>query len=302
MFSQCSQLAVRHLKVAQVLFVIVLQMFSIQLIARGNSQKEIPRSIISDDFIKNRPKSKAKATSHTPKTSRIYRLASKPRTRPAAESSSDTLQLGLTIWKLQPVNSGVDRSTRENRRRQLERIAKRVEADTQFHEGDLLRLSIESPRTGYLYVINRDWFADGTSGETNLIFPERGEDNRLEAGKLINIPAEDQAPFRASPKSNQAGELLTIVVTSSPLPLPLSKDPLPISSTQLLDWEERWGGLSERFEMKGGAGEARTRQERQAAKGTRQLTRDDPSPQTIYLVTPKSSDGLLFNLMLSYVR
>jgi hypothetical protein len=180
-----------------------------------------------------------------------------------------------------------------------------VEADHQFREGDLLRLSIESPWGGYLYVIDRDWFTDGSSGgETNLIFPVRGEDNRLEAGKLIDIPAEHNAPFKASPKPNQAGEMLTIIITSAPITLPLSKQYLPVSSTQLLAWEGKWGGMTERFEMNGGAGETRTIAEQQAASptGIRQLTRDDPAPQTIYFLTPKSRDGLLFNLRLSYAR
>ena len=65
-----------------------------------------------------------------------------------------------------------------------------------------------------------------------------------------------------------------------------------------------WSGMTERFEMNGGAGETRTIEEQQAASptGIRQLTRDDPAPQTIYLLKPRSGDGLLFNLLLSYVK
>jgi hypothetical protein len=165
-------------------------------------------------------------------------------------------------------------------------------------------LSIESPRPGYLYVINRDWFTDGSTGETNLIFPVRGEDNRLRAGRLIDIPPETEAPFRATPKPNQAGERLTIIVTSVPLQLPLSRNPLPITNTQLLDWERRWSAMSDRYEMNDGAGQTRTIEEQQAAaiRRNRQLTRDDPGPQTIYVLTPKNRQGLLFNVMLSYVR
>ena len=275
------------------LFLIVISMVSIQLIALASLQEEIPRSIVSDDFVKNRPKSRAKAKGHTPKSSRIYRLASSPRTRPVGESDSDIWQLGVTIWKLQ-----------RDRSRQLERVSKRVAADTKFHEGDLLRISIESPRGGYLYIIDRDWFTDGSSGETNLIFPVRGEDNRLKPGKLIDIPTEDEESFKATPKPNQAGELLTIIVTLSPLQLPLSNNPLPITNAQLSDWEKRWSAITDRYEMNDGAGQTRTIEEQQAAAtgGTRQLTRDDPSPQTIYRLVPKNRDGVLCNLMLSYVR
>ena len=279
MSSQCSRL-----------FLIAVSIVSLQLIALAGLQEDIPRSIKSDDFTKDRPRSKRRGPPAGP---RIYRLASTPRTRPAGESSSAIFQVGLTIWKLQPDPS-----------RQLERIAKRVEADSKFREGDLLRLSIESPRAGYLYVIDRDWFTDGSGGETNLIFPVRGEDNRLVAGKLIDIPAERETPFKASPKSNQVGEMLTIIVTKVPLRLPLSKDPLPITSTQLSDWEKRWSAMPDRYEMEDGAGQTRTIQEQQAAepRGTRQLTRDDPGPQTIYRLSPKTNEAFLFNVLLSYVR
>jgi len=166
----------------------------------------------------------------------------------------------------------------------------------------LIRLSIESPRGGYLYVVDRDWFTDNTpGGETNLIFPQHGEDNRLRAGKLIDIPATKDEPFKASPKANQAGEMLTIIITLAPLPLALSDDPLPISKTQLTAWERKWSGMTERFEMNGGVGETRTIEEFEAT-GTRQLTRNDPAPQTIYLLTPRSHGGLLFNLLLSYMK
>jgi Domain of unknown function (DUF4384) len=270
-----------------------------QLAILGSPQKETPRAIISDDFTKARPQAKKRRNSagHSRKSSRAYHLASTPLDR----FGLDTLQLGVTLWKLQRV---VGYSTLETRRPEARFTATRVEADAPFRQGDLLRISFESPRAGYLYVIDRDWFTDGSSGETNLIFPVRGDDNRLYPGRLIDIPAEDQKPFRANPKPNQAGELLTIIVTSAPLPLPISSEPLRISNGQLLEWNRRWSNLIERFEMNDGAGQTRTIEERQAAarKGMRQLTRDDPAPQTIYRITPTSGDGLLFNLLLSYVQ
>lgn len=267
----------------------LLLIFAVSLSLVAHAQQPKDRSITSDDFNKTRPQPKKRTG--PPKKPRQYRLASEPLAKPLALSSPSTLKAGVTLWKVQRVGDGP--STRE--------IAKRVEADMQFYEGDLLRLSIESPRSGYLYVIDRDWFTDGSSGETKLIFPREGEDNRLEAGKLIDIPAQHGAPFKASPKAGQAGEMLTIIVTSSPLSLSLSSKELPISSAQLAEWETMWSGMTERFEMINGSGEVRTLAEEEAT-GTRQLTRDDPAPQTIYVLTPRSNDGLLFNLLLSYVR
>jgi len=264
------------------------------------SSQEYTRAITADDFTKARPKSKQPGKRGKPKR-RSYRFASTPQTGPVDSSDQQRLQLGVTIWKLQPIN--------QNRFglahvRQDQWLAKRVEADTAFRVGDLLRLSIESPRPGYLYIIDSDWYADGSLGETNLIFPRLGENNRLEPGKLIDIPAQDQPPFRATPKANQAGESLIFIVTATPIPLPVYQMTLPISESQLMIWKESWGAFTERLELNGGAGQARTLSEQRAAAptGARQLTREDPGPQTIFLLTPRSSHGFLFNLNLSYIR
>ena len=270
------------------IFILILAI-SLPLLAHPQDPKD--RSITSDEFTKPRRKSPQSLQS---KKTRTYRLTSEPLAKPLNISSPRTLKAGVTLWKVQRVGEGP--SAKE--------VAQRVEASHQFHEGDLLRLTIESPRTGYLYVIDRDWFSDNTAGETKLIFPVHGEDNRLEAGKLIDIPAEHDQPFKASPKPGQAGEMLTIIITSSPLSLPLAKSELPISSGQFAEWERMWSGMTERFEMNDGAGAVRTIEEQQAASptGIRQLTRNDPPPQTIYLLKPRSGNGLLFNLLLSYVK
>jgi len=250
------------------------------------------RSIKSNDFTDTRPKAKRRTGTH--EKPKIYHQASPPLAKPLDKSIPSTLKVGVTIWKVERVREGDS----------MKEVGRRVEVDTKFHEGDLLRLSIESPRAGYLYVVDRDSFTDGSSGETNLIFPLLGEDNKLEAGKLIDIPASHDTPFKASPKANQTGEMLTIIVTSAPLSLPLSKKFLPITGAQLAEWEKMWSGMTERFEMDGGVGLTRTIEEQEAASptGIRQLTRDDPSPQTIYYLSPRSRDGLYFNLPLTYVR
>lgn len=264
-------------------------LFSLRFVIAATPQQVTPRSIVSEYFTKNRPGANKRTKSAR---KGIYRLASKP----LPSGTSEKLQIGVTIWKLQRSNAAYSNPG------ESQWIARRVEADTRFREGDVLRLSIESPRFGYLYVIDRDWFTDGSSGEIKLIFPTRGEDNRLQAGKLIDIPGENRLPFKATPASNQSGELLTIIVTSAPLSLPLSEDSLPVSSQQLEEWEDSFGCQSERFELIGGAGQVRSIEEQLAAssRGARQLTRYDPGPQTIYFLAPRSSEGFLFNLMLSY--
>ena len=110
--------------------------------------------------------------------------------------------------------------------------------------------------------------------------------------------------MKASPALNQSGEVLSIIVTNKPLSLPLTNDVLPISRTQLQEWEKVWGGSTEIWEMEGGAGEAWTPAEKQAAAktGTRQLTRDDPPPQTIYRVSTTDNKAMLVNVRLRYAK
>ncbi len=122
----------------------------------------------------------------------------------------------------------------------------RIEADTPLNIGDHVRLTIESPRPGFLYIIDREQYADGSFGEPMMIFPTlhtRGGDNRVAPGKLIDIPAqEDQySYFTAQPTGNrrdQIAEVLTIILVSQPLPVQIGDQPLKITSTQVASWEK----------------------------------------------------------------
>lgn len=293
-----TQLTRKSLEISLVLATFITA--GIQQAPNVGAQCDTRRDIISDDFLKHRP---GRGKRNGPKPCDMYRLA----TKATKQFDRSRLQIGLTIWRLEQVTAGssVDsRAVVETDRNRLQWIPKRVEADARFNEGDSLRLSIESPRAGYLYVVDRDLLADGSYGETNLIFPTEGEDNRLAAGKLIDIPEQGEPPFKATPKPKQSGELLTFIVTSAPLPLPLSRGPLPISKDQLADWEQKWRADGDRFEMNGGAGRTRTQAEQLAAShnSTRQLTREDPLPQTIYSLVPKNRNAFLFDVVLSYVR
>jgi hypothetical protein len=284
------------------------------------------RTIVSDDFTKHRkgtasvePRTKASGaqssnnTPSRPRASRKYRLASSTasKTKPISRTTAVS-QLGITIWRLRPVkanDTGARVLVRE-KGKASDWVPERAEADATFREGDHVRLSIEAPGAGYLYVIDRDLFADGTTGGAMLIYPWAnmlGGDNEMRPGKLVDIPAQEDDPsyFTARLSSpDQVGEILTLIVTSAPLDLPISDKPFQISNIQVAKWEQMWAGQNERFEMEGGAGEAWTKQEQQAAarKGTRQLTRDDPAPQTIYRISAGDNKAVLVNVRLRYAK
>jgi hypothetical protein len=93
----------------------------------------------------------------------------------------------------------------------------RIDEATPLRAGDRVRLSIESlSRDGYLYVIDREQYSDGTTGEPLLVFPtlKNGENNKVKAGRLVYIPS-IEGKFRITPRQSekvQTAELITIKV------------------------------------------------------------------------------------------
>jgi hypothetical protein len=95
---------------------------------------------------------------------------------PSAQAVGGEL-IGVTFWRLRAATASDDQS----KPRLLVQNApgpyllERVEADTPFSEGQLVRLSLEVPPAGdsYLYVIDREVYADGKRGDPRLIFPSQ---------------------------------------------------------------------------------------------------------------------------------
>jgi hypothetical protein len=186
-----------------------------------------------------------------------------------------------------------------------------VPANAGLAEGDRVRLSIEAARTGYLYVINREQYADGTLGEPYLIFPTTrtlGGDNQVKIGRLIDIPAqEDSPPFFTLRRSraDQVGESLTVIVTKSPLDeLQIGATAQRLSAELVARWEKTWGGQAGRLELSDGAGKLWTKEEKEAgASAARLLKAAAPNPQTLYyLPGVKSDKPLLIKVQLQYRR
>jgi hypothetical protein len=85
-----------------------------------------------------------------------------------------------------------------------------VDADTVFHAGDRIRLSVEVNDAGYLYIVNR-----GSSGTWKVLFPSpeiAGGDNRVERGKRYLIPSGYTFTFDEQP----GVEKLFLIVSRQP--------------------------------------------------------------------------------------
>jgi len=186
-----------------------------------------------------------------------------------------------------------------------------MEVDTRLKVGERVRISVESPRAGYLYVVDREQYADGSLGDAYLIFPTtrtRNGDNKVKPGKLIDVPAQEDTPnfytLVPSPsRSDQVAEVLNFIVTSQPLEsLPITDKPLKISKSDIAKWEKMWSSEVERFEMEGGAGRAWTNEEKAASatSSSRLLTQEEPAPQTVYRIVGKAAGSLLVTVPLQY--
>jgi hypothetical protein len=226
--------------------------------------------------------------------------------------TGDTV-VGVTIWRLRPADEEVEgeRIVVHESERDEEWIAERVTGGTRFAEGDRVRLTIEAARTGYLYVVDREQYADGTLGEPHLIFPTtrtRGGDNRVQSGLLVDIPAQtDRPPYLTlrRTRTDHTGEVLSFIVTKFPLDgVEITDRARTLSAEQVASWEKSWGGPPGRLELTGGAGQAWTKIEREAsAISARLLNRDAPVPQTIYYNPAIKSDApFLVTIRLNYAR
>jgi hypothetical protein len=250
-----------------------------------------------------------------PKQPRTYRsvtgAASSAELRKSASASEEVI--GVTLWRLRPAQSADNKGARlleHQAARSSEWTAERIEADARLTEGDRLRISIESPSTGYLYVIDREQYADGSLGDAYLIFPTartRGGNNSAVAGRVIEFPAQDDNPpyftlTRSRPE--HTGETLILIVAPNQLAdLPIGAEPLKLSSEKLARWEKDWSSRAEKFELEGGAGLPYTAAEKSAGgDGSRMLTQTDPLPQTILRLNTRPGSPVLVKIELRIAK
>jgi hypothetical protein len=265
------------------------------------------RGIVPEDVIQARPP----ATTPTPAKTKPKYKALDPQVVASLRHPSAASELGVTIWRLRPAaaaDSGARILVQEGTET-AELVPERVSSTSRLNAGDRVRLTLESPEHGYLYVIDRERYASGERGTPYLIFPTtrtRSGDNKVAGGKLIDIPAQGDRPnfftLRRS-RPDQVEEELTVLLTPEPLDgITIGENALALSNAQVAAWEKQWGSTKpDVFELTGGAGKTWTRAEQDAAaEGTRLLTLDDPPPQTVYRVAVKPGAPLAVEVRLRY--
>ncbi|HZS05921.1 MAG TPA: hypothetical protein VFD58_13875 [Blastocatellia bacterium] len=218
--------------------------------------------------------------------------------------------IGVTLWRLRGETGSDDPNKPRLLVQKDKLVAERVPADTAFSKGQFVRLGIEVPRDhdNYVYVIDREQYADGSLSEPYLIFPSKGtprDGNLVRAGKLVYVPNEEETPphfHLERSREDQVSERLTIIISPEPLDLPLGDGSGvrldPTRAAQLKQWEQQWSGPTEKRELRNGAGQSWTTPEKESGEGRRRLVQNDPLPQTVYCVRVKSGGPVIVNVPL----
>src|SRR3954469_7238132 len=168
----------------------------------GQQDEEASRQIVLDRFNKARPAEDASAgmggggsTKAAAIKPPVYRRMGATRLGRRGTRLPATEEIGVTVWRLRPARDNDDgaRVVVMDGLKQVQYTPERIEAETPLNVGDRVRITVESPRPGFLYIIDREQYADGSLGEPVMIFPTlhtRGGDNRVMPGRLIDIPAQ----------------------------------------------------------------------------------------------------------------
>jgi hypothetical protein len=265
------------------------------------------RSLWDTTFLRNRPASK-----HVPAgANTLSPPATKGSPAPAPENTAsgtiDDAFVGLTVWRLRRSRSEDEGRTRlfvHEEGQTAEWTPERVTADAPLTTDPRFRyrFSVETARAGYLYIVDREQLADSL-GPPVLIFPTtktRGGDNWITPGVLVEIPAQtDKPPYlKLDNKHKQVGEVLTFLIMPRPLQeITIGSDALELAPRRLAEWEQKWAAPVTRLESTT-AGKAWTTAELEAAGGGKPLTRNDPTPQTLFKVQAKAGEPLLVTVWL----
>lgn len=235
---------------------------------------------------------------------------------PVTSSAESVAEVGVTFWKwrsARPTDNGIKRLWHNNVTGLEELLTPtRISVTDPVRLGDRLQISVESPKTGNLYIINRTQYDDGSTSSPQVIFPTtrtRGGDNRVTAGRLVFMPDnEDDSPFfvlehTGTGQNKSVGEILDVIVSERPIPEMSNIGRLALTlPNELVDvWGKKWGEITEVGELVGGRDQTMTQAEKEAGTSNgRSLVQDDPTPMTIYHVRTKPGEPFMVTLQLLY--
>lgn len=261
--------------------------------------EDATRRLWDTAFIK--PSVNRRSNARRRSASRVYRVATPG--VPVNDIAPDTV-VGITVWRLRAAARGDagERIIVHDDAAAKEWLPQRISANTRLVQGDRIRISVEAARTGFLYVIDREQYADGSLGEPYLIFPTTrtlAGNNQVTIGKLIEIPAQDDSPPYFTVKRSRpdhVAEVMSVLVSPSPIEgLQITETAQKLSDQQVAAWETSWNARVGFMEMEKGAGRTWTKEEKDAgADNTRALSANAPAPQLLFYRAGAKPDEPVF--------
>jgi len=295
-----AQLTVKRLlSLAALCFVCLTASITLKAQAEDTTRKLWDTAFINTGSKKPLPRKAAKRT---------YRIATP---NVSTEGVNGETVVGVTLWRLRRANSADsgERLIVHEDAGSAEWLPERISTNTKLDQGDRLRISVEAARTGYLYVIDREQYADGNLSEPYMIFPTTrtlGGNNQVTVGKIIELPAQDDRPPFFTVKrsrSDQVAEVISVLISPTPLAgFEITDKAQKLSDAQVSKWEKSWGAQVGLLELEAGAGKAWSKEEKEAGSRVATVLKPDaPAPQAIYYQpNTKSNDPILVKVRLRY--
>lgn len=230
--------------------------------------------------------------------------------------------LGFTVWKVRPATKEdaakeLIEEERNGKIQNSEYTLERLLTESPLSPGERIRLSIESlSHSGYLYVVERELYSDGSFSSPKLIYPtlrSKYKNASVSAGNLVFVP-EGNRHFRVTPtqtEKKQVAEVLTVIISPKVLIelSSLQNKAIDLPAELLSDWLNNWEVDTTLLEQIDGAGQTITLVEqaagRDSAKGLLEesssiLTQDDALPQSIFRSKIKRGNPVLVNVYLNF--
>lgn len=292
------------------------------------------KTVQAEEIVATRPQTTQKPTENAPTT-----VETKPptvSTNPTAEkpvyvadkefptdivpSGMILAQIGLNLWRSRPATSQDDRNIVARETNDVKEEIVYESKDEFIKNGERFRLSVEamtkgllSEGSGYVYIVNREQYADGTFGRARLIFPKTSNykgDNLLRAGQPIIMPQATGLLFEATrSSSNHIAETYTIIISpwKFALPEPLSDKPMILPDNLFADWERQYDVKMYRANLKNNGNRLMTIQEqkvmnRETNDVSEFLTQSDTNtyPQIVYRGVVKTGNPAMFTVALKF--
>ena len=242
-------------------------------------------------------------------TRRISLRTRRAFTRVSAPAGTEYGQLGITIFR---VHAGQSKAVEQVGDEQM---IERLDTNAAYTVGDAIRLRIESPTAGYLYIVDQEQYSDGSFGPAVLAFPTakhlaaRRGTNFIRAWAQVEIPAYP-ASWRFTPRKLKEGEtrkvqtaeVLTIIISPTALvdKSRLSEKQLELNRGEFERWRLQWRKpIHQQFEVENSIGE-RVQSKSVEEQGEEVIDNNDIGAQTIYQVAIKPGQPLMVTLPLAF--